>query len=134
MPASLTVFGMLEKALPLGAAGAEAWVPVDLAAGEAVMAALEHAPAEADRGLVYLRIESITGDLPTVLNVYVGLPEGATPAEHPECLAGNLGLYGLHQASRGGGPGMGFSLDVTKVFKRLQLVWPPVPARIRVSI
>lgn len=133
------MFGISENALPVVSAGAETLVPIDSAACHAVIAALDQTSSLEPRGQVYLRLESITGDHPTVLNVYVGLPEGANPADHPEHLAGNLGLYGLAQASRpqetgGGGKGMSLSLDVTKVFKNLRLAGPPIPAAIRVNI
>lgn len=138
-PHSRKVFGTLEEALPVVSAGAESLVPIDSAACRALIAALDGTSSPEPRGQVYLRLESITGDHPTVLNVYVGLSEGASPAEHPEYFAGNIGLYGLRQASRKqatgeGGKGMGLSLDVTKVFKNLRLAGPPVPAAIRVSI
>ena len=138
-PHARNVFGMVDKALPVVAAGVESLVPIDPAACRALIAALDQISSPEPRGQAYLRLESITGDHPTVLNVYVGLPEGASPTEHPEYLAGNIGLYGLQQASRkqetgGGSKGMSFSLDVTKVFKNLRLAGPPIPAAIRISI
>lgn len=133
------VFGMVDTPLVVVSAGTESLVPIDPGAGRKLLAALDKTSSAEPRGLVYLRLESITGDHPTVLNVYVGLPEGASPAEHPGYLAGNIGLYGLQQASRKdangeGGKGMAFSLDVTKVFKNLRLAGPPLSAAIRVSI
>jgi len=137
-PHATQVLGTVEKALPVTSTGAASLVPLDPAACRALIAALDKPSKTELRGHVYLRLESITGDHPTVLNVYVGLPENANPAEHPEHRAGSIGLYGLRQASMKqkseGGKGMGFSLDVTRVFKELRLAEAPAPAAIRVNI
>jgi tyrosinase len=138
-PPNAIVLGALETALPVASKGTGSLVPIDPAACRGLMAARQKTFTTEIHGHIYLRLESITGDYPTVLNVYVGLPDGAAPAEHPEHLGGSIGLYGLPQASRKrengeGGQGMGFSLDVTRVFKELRLAGPPAPAAIRVSI
>ena len=58
------------------------------------------------------------GQIGGVLGVYINLPEGEKPGQHPELLAGSVGLFGLRQASapdgKHGGKGMNFTLDITK--------------------
>ncbi len=53
-----------------------------------------------------------------MLSVYVNLKEGEKPAEHPELLAGSVGLFGVSEASESdgkhGGQGLNFILDITK--------------------
>jgi tyrosinase len=73
---------------------------------------------------IYLTLEAVRGDLPSpVLDVYVNLPNGATPGAHPERLAGSITLFGLKVASNPAGPhagnGLGFTLDITDLIQRL---------------
>ena len=69
---------------------------------------------------VYLGLENIRGDSDaTVLAAYVNLPEDARPGDHPDLLAGSVGLYGLGRASvpanENGGQGLTFFLDITQI-------------------
>jgi len=61
----------------------------------------------------------------SVLSVYINLPEGAKPSDHPELLAGSVGLFGLRRASlkddKHGGQGLNFVLDITKIVDALHL-------------
>jgi tyrosinase len=82
------------------------------------------APAEPDR--VFLNLENIQGSNDaTALEVYIGLPNGANPAQHPELKAGSVGLFGLSSASdpneAHGGQGLRLVLDITKVIDELHL-------------
>ncbi|HEV2693513.1 MAG TPA: hypothetical protein VG347_11505 [Verrucomicrobiae bacterium] len=129
--------GAPEKALPVTSTGTESLVPIDSACADWLIAN-QNSTTET-RGHIFLRLESVIGDHPTMLNVYLGLPGGANPAEHPEHLAGSIGLYGLRQAGMKQetgeeGQGMGFKLDVTRLLKSLKPAGSPAPAAIRVSI
>jgi tyrosinase len=57
------------------------------------------------------------------IEVYLDVPIGAAPEDHPELLAGSIGLFGVEQVSRTEGDrvghGMSFKLDVTDEFLRL---------------
>lgn len=80
--------------------------------------------AQPDR--VFLKLEGIKGtSSATVLGVYVNLPEGANPADHPELKAGSVGLFGMSQASdpddKHGGGGLSFSLEITSIVDDLHL-------------
>ena len=73
---------------------------------------------------VILQVENITGDKNApAFEVYLNLPIGAAPEKYPGLFAGNLGLFGLVQASRPKGkhPGHGLTihLDATAVVARL---------------
>jgi tyrosinase len=85
-------------------------------------AASETAPP--DR--IFLNLENIQGTQnATVLAVYLNLPEGANPNDHPELLAGSVGLFGLRGASapdgRHGGQGLSFTLEITNIVDALHL-------------
>lgn len=73
---------------------------------------------------LYIALESVRGSAPSPqLQVYVNLPEGANPREHPDRLAGSLTLFGLNVASRPdgehGGNGLGYTIDITDLAKSL---------------
>ena len=57
--------------------------------------------------------------------MYVGLPEGANPADHPELLAGSIALFGARKATLAdgehGGQGLTFVLEITKIVDALHL-------------
>jgi tyrosinase len=68
---------------------------------------------------VYLYIENMTCSEPAPpFRVYLNVPPGSAPEEHPELRVGNLGTFGLLQRSdpkgRHGGNGMTFALDITE--------------------
>ena len=49
---------------------------------------------------VFLNLENVRGLADsTAFQVYVGLPDGANPADHPERLAGSIALFGVRKAS-----------------------------------
>jgi tyrosinase len=75
---------------------------------------------------VFLNLENVRGiDDSAILQVYVDLPEGALPADHPELRAGSLALFGLEQASLPDGPhagqGLNLALEITKIVDMLQV-------------
>ena len=79
---------------------------------------------EPDR--VFLNLENITGENDAaVFDVYVGLPEGADPTDHPENRAGVVSLFGLRASTNltkpHGGAGMTKVLEITDIVDRLHL-------------
>jgi tyrosinase len=75
---------------------------------------------------VFLNLENVRGTHDaTALSVYINLPEGAKPSDHPELLAGSVGLFGLRGASlkddKHAGQGLNFVLDITKIIDALHL-------------
>jgi hypothetical protein len=97
--------------------------------GPAVEAEEDVAPAR-----VHLNIENIKGTEPIPHLVYINLPEGAEPSEHPERLAGSLPMFGLPEASgedpEHPGSGLHYSLDITGVLERLGVDWSPDELRV----
>lgn len=102
---------------------------------EATGPALATAAAAAEEpARIHLTIENIQGRVPVPHRVYVNLPEGADPADHPERLAGTLSMFGLPEASGADpehpGSGLTYSLDVTKLVERLGDEWSPDELRV----
>lgn len=102
---------------------------------------------------VFLNLENVRGLVDsTAFYVYVGVPEGANPADHPELLAGSLALFGVRKASltdeEHAGQGLTFVLEITKIVDALHLTnkfdvdalavhivpLKPVPEKAQISI
>jgi tyrosinase len=120
---------------PMPIAGSEARstaVTFDRSMRRKVAASLA-APAEAvaptdaavpDR--VFLNLENVRGlSDTTALQVYVGVPEGASPTEYPERLAGSVAFFGVRKATvadgEHAGQGLTFVLDITHIIDALHL-------------
>ena len=106
----------------------EARTSVQLDAGmrRKVSTSLAAAPETGAPDRVFLNLENVRGLVDsTAFQVYVGLPEGATPADHPERLAGSIALFGVRKASRvdgaHAGQGLTFVLDITNIVDSLHL-------------
>jgi tyrosinase len=73
------------------------------------------------RRKVLLQVDNVTSERRSPpLEIYLDVPFGAVPEDHPELLAGSLGLFGIEHISGTEGDhvghGMSFTLDVTKLF------------------
>jgi tyrosinase len=118
--------GASQEAIPVKGAGASAAVRLDPAVRRKVSTSLARAAETAAPDRVYLNLENVRGTRnASVLSVFINLPEGAKPGEHPELLAGSVALFGLRSASvkddKHGGEGLNFLLDITKVVDTLHL-------------
>jgi tyrosinase len=87
----------------------------------------------------YLSLESVRGQAPApLLEVYVNVPAGDDPKAHPELRAGSLTLFGLNVASEPdgshGGNGLGYTLDITELAKRLEKEGKFDPNRLSVTL
>jgi len=95
-------------------------VPVELTQPPSLDAADEPtAPAR-----TYLRVEGITGtDAAPLYGVYVNVPEGDDPADHPELRAGSVSTFGLAESSRTDddhdGEGLTATFEITALRARL---------------
>jgi tyrosinase len=123
---NVELVGASQAALPIKGAGARTTVTLDTAVRRRVAASLALAPETAAPDHVFLHLENVRGTRDaTVLSVYINLPEGAKPGDHPELLAGTVGLFGLHGASlkdgKHGGQGLNFVLDITKIVDAMHL-------------
>lgn len=88
---------------------------------------------------LYLSLESVRGAAPSpLIEVYVNLPDGSDPRSHPDRLAGSLTLFGLNVASNPSGThagnGLGYTLDITDLAKRLKDADDFDPTKLRVTV
>jgi tyrosinase len=97
-------------------------VAVELTTSRARSAAPADEAAPGERA--YLRVEGITGTNGAPLyGVYVNVPEGADPADHPELRAGSVSTFGLEESSQSDdehdGGGLTATFDITALRDRL---------------
>jgi tyrosinase len=123
---SAELLGASQQSIPIKGSGVTTSVKLDPGVRSKVSKSLITANETAAPDRVYLHLENVRGTHDaSVLNVYVNLPEGAKPADHPELLAGTVGLFGLRRASRKddqhAGQGLNFVLDATDIVDRLHL-------------
>jgi len=123
---NVELVGASPAPLAIKGTGARTTVKLDKDVRRKVSASLLGASEAVPPDRVYLNLENVRGTHdPSVLQVYVNLPEGANPADHPELLAGSVGLFGLRKASskddKHGGQGLNFVLDITKIIDTLHL-------------
>lgn len=116
----------------IGSAATQISLPMHPPTGPALLR------ADPSQRRVSIRIENITCNrgAPS-FDVYLNVPAGGAPEQHPELQVGTLGLFGLVQMSdpkrEHGGSGMSFNLDVTDVFNRLAAMTNWDPQNLRVS-
>jgi len=118
--------GATEQPLSLASAGASATVRMDRAVRQKVSSSLTLTadPPAPDR--VFLNIENVRSKSDSAAyHVYVGLPPGALPGDHPEALAGSVALFGVRKSSlpdsEHGGEGLTFVLDISHVVDAMHL-------------
>jgi len=75
-------------------------------------------------GRVFLNLENVRAKRDgAVFAVYVNLPQGSDPAQHPELRAGSIALFGARAASETdgehAGEGLSFSLDISSILDTL---------------
>ena len=138
-PAALSVppevVGASRTRIPLTAGTSEVEVRMVQPTGPA-LTPMGMAPVEPSR--VHVKIENVTG-----LNlaadaylVYVNVPAGGSPGEHPEHQAGQISLFGLRESSatdaEHSGSGLTFTFDITSLAARLRAAGDWDPDRLRV--
>jgi tyrosinase len=125
-PKRIELVGANQAPLPVTGAGASTSVTLDAGVRRKMSASLAAATESAPPDRVFLNLENVRGTHDaSVLSVYINLPPGARPAEHPELLAGSIGLFGLRRASltegAHAGRGLNFVLDITQIVDVLHL-------------
>lgn len=118
--------GATQEPIPIKSRGAQASVRLDAVARRKVSASLAQASETALPDRVFLDLENVQGTHDAAaLSVYINLPDGSKPSDHPELLAGTVGLFGLRSASlkdgKHAGQGLNFILDITKIVDALHL-------------
>jgi len=113
---------------PMKVEGAEAATSVrlDPRMRSKVIASLAMDVAAPAPDRVFLNLENVRGlSDSSVLKIYVGLPAGAVPADHPERLAGSVSLFGVAKASivdgEHAGQGVTLDLEITDIVDTLHL-------------
>jgi len=89
-------------------------------------------------GRVFLRVEGVTGTAgAAVYEIYLNVPPGEAPTDHPELRAGFFSTFGLTEASQTNaledGSGLTTVLDITAVRDVLEEQGRWYPARLQVS-
>ncbi len=112
--------GATDQSIRLGSTTASARVPI---AGPAQNVLASVGDTAGSR--VFLNIENITGHGPPgSYKVYVNVPDGEDPADHPDHFVGTLPLFGLSEASgeddAHGGSGLTHVLEITELVGKLQ--------------
>jgi tyrosinase len=107
---------------------AKASVTLDTAVQRKVTASFQAAPTAPrpapDR--IFLNLENVRGLNDAIaFNVYINVPEGDDPANHPELKAGSFALLGVRKATmtdaQHAGNGLTFVIEITDVIDRLHL-------------
>ncbi len=122
----MKLVGASQEALPIKGTGVSTAVKLDPGVRSKVSASLVKASETAAPDRVFLNLEDVRGTHDaSVLSIYINLPEGAKPGDHPELLAGSVGLFGLRRASlkdgKHAGQGLNFVLEITKIIDALHL-------------
>jgi len=117
--------------LTLGSGEAREAFPINAPTGPAanVLANAENATAQT----VHLVLENVKATARPVetYEVYVNVPEGSKPQDHPELMAGVMAPFGVVEASSAdnphGGDGMNYSMDITRIVDKLKAAnnWDP---------
>jgi tyrosinase len=120
------LLGASQPGLPIRGAGLSTSVRLDPAARRRVSASFAAVPENTAPDRVFLKLENVRGTQDSsVLSVYINLPEGGKPSDHPELLAGSVGLFGLHGASledgKHAGTGLSSVLEITKIVDAMHL-------------
>ncbi len=123
---NVELVGASKEAVPIEGADIAASVQLDHLARRKLTASLNMDVAKPQPDRVFLNLENVRGlSDATAFNIYVGVPKGANPADHPELLAGSIALFGVGKASNPddehGGQGLTFVLEITKLADRLHL-------------
>jgi tyrosinase len=124
---NVELVGASQQALPVRGSDVRTSVQLDTNVRRKVTASLTTAALAAsvpDR--VFLNLENVRGLVDsTAFRVYVGLPEGANPADYPQLLAGSIALFGVRKASvadgEHAGQGLNFVLEITHIVDALHL-------------
>jgi tyrosinase len=123
---TVELVGTNDAPIPITGSGASAAVQLDPQVRQKVARSLAAAADTAAPDRVYLGLDNVRGTYDaTALSVFINLPPGANPADHPELLAGTVALFGLRRATMAGGRhtggGLSFLLDISPIVDRLHV-------------
>ena len=125
---NVELLGSNKQSLRLIGTEARTSVTLDPGVRQKVSASLAAAraatPSAPDR--VFLNLENVRGaNDATAFDVYINVPDGDDPAQHPDNLAGSIALFGARKASLAdaehAGQGLTFVLEITNIVDALHL-------------
>jgi tyrosinase len=125
--------------LVLGSEESHADFPISAPTGPAAAAGVLAAAENAAPPTIHLVLENVKAHARPVesYEVYVNVPQGSRPQDHPELMAGVLAPFGVVEASDPnnphGGDGMNYSMDITQIVNRLKAANAWDPNNLRVS-
>ena len=135
------LLGANDRVISIGASSASTVLKLEPAMTGVAVQAMGPATAEQDpaSSRLFLKLENIRGKSTAgVLDIYLNLPAGASPLEHPEYRVDCIALFGLANATAGdgqhGGNGLSFTLDITDLARRLKRDGDFDPNNIRVLV
>jgi hypothetical protein len=87
---------------------------------------------------VFLNIEKLVSDEPAPsYDVYLNVPDGQDPKNHPNLFVGRLPMFGLVESSKksatGSGSGLHYALDITNLYAHVSALPGWDPNNLRVS-
>jgi tyrosinase len=140
-PKTVELLGANNQSLRLAGAEASTSLALDPSVQRKVAASLESAksaaPTAPDR--IFLNLENVRGlNDATAFSVYINVPDGEDPAQHPDHLAGSIALFGVRKATLAddthAGDGLTFVLEITHVIDRLHLAGALNAAQLHVRL
>jgi tyrosinase len=139
LPKEAELLGVNSHELEIKGSGAHTVVRLNTDVRHNLVTGRANTSGDTSRDRVYLILENIRGTYDaTILNVYIDVPENSSQGDHRNLLAGSVGLYGLRRASiqygEGGGLGLTFVLDITRILIEQPAAKSPYANEIRVSI
>jgi tyrosinase len=139
LPKEAELLGVNTEELEIKGSGAHTVVRLNTDVRHDLVVSRTNTSGGTSRDRVYLISGNIRGTYDaTILNVYINVPEDASPGDHRNLLAGSVGLYGLRRASiqhgEDGGLGLTFVLDITPILIEQPAAKSPDANEIRVSI
>ena len=140
-PKTVELLGANNESLRLIGAEAGTSVTLDAAVQRKVSTNLETAGAAGrpapDR--IFLNLENVRGlNDATAFSVYINLPEGEDPTQHPELLAGSIALFGVRKATLAdgehAGDGLTFVFEITHIIDAMHLAGTLNVSQLRVRL
>jgi tyrosinase len=131
--------GATSEPLVLGAGESRTELPINAPTGPAAGANVLTAAETAATRSVHLVLENVKATARPIetYEVYVNVPEGSRPQDHPELMAGLLAPFGVVEASAAdnphGGDGINYSMDITRIVDTLTKAKTWDPKNLRVS-
>jgi tyrosinase len=140
-PKTVELLGANNESLRVVGTEAGTSVTLDAAVQRKVSTSLESAGAAGktapDR--IFLNLENVRGlNDATAFSVYINLPEGEDPAQHPELLAGSIALFGVRKATLAegthAGDGLTFVFEITHIIDAMHLAGALNASQLRVRL